>query len=449
MNENIQEPIPPVGNMQLENLERQSFPVPENAPAVDTPNPNNAPDNGHYRRAVVQRGAGEAFHINRPQDGPRAAHRNRAKIVRRPQVVIVIPQWFSDFFLVQKAWKTVLFSLGLVAAIGLSVYFAREAIVLDSESAAMAASGYGNINMANVIVAPPVGTKLPRVVETHLANFEEPLGDDDIPFFWHIPRAGGKTIMSIIGTCLNLVQAADVGGRDDNTQSKEFEIIETETGRFANLDTYTIEGIEAAKKVNFIADGKVDAVTSPYPVYAASLFAPKRQGRLFTFIRHPVDRANSYFHYISQADFDPNYSPDLADVSIDDYAKTPRDRPEFNWMTKSLTNKFDVPSNELTEDDLNVAKEFLKDKFVIGLLDNKGDSMLRFEMYFKWQYEQADDKICEEKLLHWTYHNQNTHPDIEPGSEAYVWLERRNYLDMQLYEYAKVLFIEQEKFFYQ
>jgi hypothetical protein len=34
----------------------------------------------------------------------------------------------------------------------------------------------------------------------------------DIPFYWHIPRAGGGTVNDIFGECLSLALATDAGG---------------------------------------------------------------------------------------------------------------------------------------------------------------------------------------------------------------------------------------------
>ena len=51
--------------------------------------------------------------------------------------------------------------------------------------------------------------------------------------------------------------------------------------------------------------------------------------------RHPVDRAVSMFFYIQIADWEPTYNPELAKMTISEYAVSPN--IENNWMVRTLT----------------------------------------------------------------------------------------------------------------
>ena len=57
------------------------------------------------------------------------------------------------------------------------------------------------------------GTALSRHLE-FLVDVDEPRMEGDVPLFFHIPRSGGSTIKDILGMCLNLVAASDVGARN-------------------------------------------------------------------------------------------------------------------------------------------------------------------------------------------------------------------------------------------
>lgn len=49
---------------------------------------------------------------------------------------------------------------------------------------------------------------------SNLAETSTPSTDAETPLFWHVPRAGGSTMKDIMGQCLGLVSASEVGVRD-------------------------------------------------------------------------------------------------------------------------------------------------------------------------------------------------------------------------------------------
>lgn len=150
-------------------------------------------------------------------------------------------------------------------------------------------------------------------------------------------------------------------------------------------------------------------------------------------------------------------------------------------MVRTLVGKIDSwtsnsrgpfrPPVPLTRDDLDVAKEILRRKCVIGLLEEKGESIKRFEKFFGWNAEArreslllleggemgmaeeaqaarwrdnvVKDEECADRLLHWRWENKNRHPVPEEGSPAYNLLEGKNRYDIELYLYARQLFDEQ------
>ncbi|KAL9188759.1 hypothetical protein ACHAXT_007137 [Thalassiosira profunda] len=115
---------------------------------------------------------------------------------------------------------------------------------------------------------------------------------------------------------------------------------------------------------------------------------------------------------------------------------------ENNWMVRFLTNEL---SGELSEDNLTVAKEVLRQKCLVGLLEEKGESFERMLNYFGWQPKNDDELECLEKKLEYAWSMKHKHPKVESGTRALI--EEANQLDLRLYEYAKDLFTEQAELF--
>lgn len=159
-------------------------------------------------------------------------------------------------------------------------------------------------------------------------------------------------------------------------------------------------------------------------------------------VRNPIERAVSLFHYLGVAHWEPTYDPDLGYISIEMYARSKR--VEHNWMVRFLSNELE---GDLTEAHLAIAKEVLRQKCLIGLLEQKTESFVRFEKYFGWGPKNEDERDCRDKLLHWGWSNKHSHPDVEEGSPVWELLYTKNSLDMKLYEYAKQLFQEQSSIF--
>ncbi len=160
-------------------------------------------------------------------------------------------------------------------------------------------------------------------------------------------------------------------------------------------------------------------------------------------MRDPIERAVSLFHYLAIASWEPTYDPSLATMSIEMWARS-EDRIEYNWMTRFLSNNL---TGNLTQHDLNIAKEILRKKCLIGFLEAKDESMMRFQKYFDWDMNDSQTRECAERFLDWGWSNKNSHPPIEFDSQAYHLLVKSNEYDLELYEYAELLFEAQAKLF--
>jgi hypothetical protein len=164
---------------------------------------------------------------------------------------------------------------------------------------------------------------------------------------------------------------------------------------------------------------------------------------MFTIMRDPIERAVSLFHYLSIADWEPTYSPSLATMSIEMWARS-NDRIEYNWVTRFLSNNL---KGDLTQNDLDVAKEILRKKCLIGFLEAKEESMMRLQKYFNWEMKDYKTRECAERILDWGWSNKHSHPQVDYDSPTYELLVKNNIYDLELYEYAKELFQAQSKLF--
>ena len=215
---------------------------------------------------------------------------------------------------------------------------------------------------------------------------------------------------------------------------------------FVNIDTHSVEGIQHAKEIGFPESGLAEVIITTFVHEVNDLGSFSHMLRFFTVLRHPIERAISMFYYIQVADWEATYHPELQNMTIEEYALS--NRAEDNWMTRMLANN---PTDELEDEDLAIAKEVLRRKFIIGLIDKMEESMDRFERFFRWSYRvnPENQEACREQLLTGgggSNRNINaidkTHP--KEGSKGWKLLAEKNRFDLKLYDYARKLFDEQE-----
>jgi len=289
-----------------------------------------------------------------------------------------------------------------------------------------------------------------------LANVDEiPIQKAHVPLLFYIPRSGGSTIRDILGDCYGLVQASDAGA--GHTDDKKLQVLpkgnkdhndinENDSGNsnannndgqppFVNVDTTTPYGIHRAQDLGLIQAEMVEFVFTKHLHPTTTLFNGDQKAHMFTLVRDPLERAVSMFHSFQHTDGAAD-DPDLAHVSIEMYARS--NRLDHNMMVRFLTNEL---IDNLTEEHLVTAKEILKKKCLVGLLEKIDESLERFEQYFGFH---GDNTLvtneCKDRYLHWGWKNRHDHPMLQEGSTAYKLLFRKNELDIKLYEYAKELF---------
>jgi hypothetical protein len=283
-----------------------------------------------------------------------------------------------------------------------------------------------------------VKTALSSAVESGLAGvYSKDPNHSDLPFLWYVPRSGGGMVKNILSNCKDLVVASEVGAAVANSgNQQQLQVIDVGGHKYLNVDTTTEAGIVKAKALGLAASGKANLVISPRMEEAASLFGPSKKGRAFTMLRHPVERAVSMFHFLKK-----HKVPAVASMELEDYCRSPH--VENNWMVRMLSNKM---AGEVSEDDLDTAKKLMKEKMVVGLLEQKEESMRRFEYHFGWRYTENPQRqsACRTRILVGDYRtNESAKGKVQEGGQAWSLLMWQNKLDMKLYKYAKALFLQQ------
>uniref|UniRef100_A0A7S4HHZ9 Sulfotransferase domain-containing protein n=1 Tax=Odontella aurita TaxID=265563 RepID=A0A7S4HHZ9_9STRA len=320
----------------------------------------------------------------------------------------------------------------------------------SSEDAALRPAPLVSRSLPSEVVPP--SSLLDPVVDSNLADLDGPPFDPayETPLYWHVIKAAGTTVQAVFSGCWDLSLASGVGRGHEDEETLRIMKIPGLTGHYLNVNTASPPGIERAAALGLAQSGLADAIVSPrFAPVAALLFEPPFRGRLFALFRHPIDRAVSMFYYLQTANWEPSYQETWGDMTLLEYSEH---HSEKDWMVHMLAGKTRGPA---TEEDLEVAKEVLRRKCLVGLVHRMDESVQRFESYFGWDRRaDPDDKVksrqrkrCTENLLHGGANRGQEHPRAEEGSEEWEVLMRANRLDIQLFEYAEGLFEEQGRLF--
>lgn len=252
--------------------------------------------------------------------------------------------------------------------------------------------------------------------DSHFSKVGDAKKMNEVPIFFHFPKCGGTSMKAYmrnhlhfnvvdVGRCLKLAK------QNGATQPAESCALE--------VHAQISEGNAAISLTDLDAAAKVFSLSSNYV------------GRIFTMIRHPVDRAVSNYYYCRVATWENCYEdaqryPTLASA-VEEKAIT------NNPYTRVLSTISDKGY------DLDAAKEVLQNFFLIGLTEHYTESTYRFKQFFT--SPAADFVEFREENVPKT--NSNSHPSLHPGEP--LWHQIATFVadDIHLYDLAKKLFHEQ------
>lgn len=291
---------------------------------------------------------------------------------------------------------------------------------------------------------PPV---LPLHLQTNLDSASiDHNHDHGTPFYFHILKSGGTSVKDIYAKCYGVVVANEVGTKNRAVEEDELQIVDNDGARYVNVDTTEWEGILRAKRLGFMKSQMADVIFSPLVnEIAAEVFTPEVPGKMFTIFRDPVERVISLFYYLQTATWEPTYNPALQQMTLEEYANSTL--IESNWMVRTLSGK---RTGQLTEEDITLAMQIVKEKCVVGLLDHFEESLERFDEYFGFRPNDDESIECRNDLLARGGSNSNgshKREQLDPESPALRTIQKKNRADTLLYAYVQKLFEEQRHWF--
>jgi len=264
---------------------------------------------------------------------------------------------------------------------------------------------------------PPVDRDM---LPLYLRDTNSLQGDNDLVFFWHIPKASGSTVKNIMNFCFDLKRAEKLN---------EHPSMDYARNNVLNMDTSSPEGLSFSFANQIVNSGKVDVIVSNYFLSGAALFTDIHNGKTFTILRHPIELALSLFHYRRKATWERSYRKEWMQLSFTQYVNS--DQYMDSWMVRQLTGT--MPWVKLNENHLYRAKEILKQKIFVGIMSEMDETLRQFKAHFGWE---ETTPYCAYNYLHSTPTNANGHGPMQGGRGGKTW-------NMSLYHYALELFAEQ------
>ncbi len=286
------------------------------------------------------------------------------------------------------------------------------------------------------------------------------------PFYWHVAKAGGTTIKDLYLQCYTLITASEIGGNLENNEEnggggeEDYLRIVHANGstNHINVDISTVDGILRAQSLHLVQSHIPQLIFTPLFYESTTyLFDSQNKGIMFGMFRNPIDRVISLFYYLQEATWEPTYNPIFKNMTLLEYANS--SLLEANFITRSLVNKFTGP---LSHDDLEQAKEILRRKCIIGIVEDFDTSITGFDaslnlvpnlhVYTELEDESFENrkqfvKTCIQQLKSEGGSNKHKHEKVEKDSEVYKILETKNGWDMSLWAYIKKLYHEQKEEF--
>jgi len=286
---------------------------------------------------------------------------------------------------------------------------------------------------------------------SNLADVWDPMLPTDTPTFWYETKGGGTTISYTFSFCLGIVLANHLVPLTtlENTTVDVYPVGKQLSfpfqRRYVNVRTETKNQISECNSRNLLESELADVIFTPWIVHAGEvLFKPERRSRAFAMFRHPVKRVIDQFFYRQHATFDTSsFDESLARMTLHEFITS--DKVVENFEVRTLLKIED--SFAITQADVQLAKEILRQKFLIGIFEWFEASMTRYEQYFGW-WEDLDVlnnytiNNCHFRVVEGMDHVGNF-PKVPTLEESENILRTRMWADIELYQYAKTLFSEQ------
>lgn len=160
-------------------------------------------------------------------------------------------------------------------------------------------------------------------------------------------------------------------------------------GKYVDVESRPQDIVRAGNE-RLVQSGKVDIIFSSFPNFAVEqLFDEEHKTRILAMFRHPVDRLVSKFFYLGIATWERTYREDWKDMDPLEWVQT--QNSDNNHMVKKLAGK--VQRDTATVDDLIIAKETIRSRFIVGLMHEMEESIERFNIVMGESVQTIDIQI--------------------------------------------------------
>jgi hypothetical protein len=216
--------------------------------------------------------------------------------------------------------------------------------------------------------------------------------------FLHIPKSGGITFDSVLRR-----QYQNVYNMPVSNDKIDLE-------RFSELPEFEREGI--------------DVLRGHFKFGVHRYFKPNQEIKYITLLRNPVDRVISNYYYIlSQPKHYLYKEVTNKRLSLKEYALSNIARDLDNGQLRQLISR-EVEINSCRDELLDEAMNNLRTSFAsFGILERYDETLLLFKTKLGWRNYPFYKKL-----------NETDKPAIK--TEDRIAIERRNMLDMKLYQWA-------------
>jgi hypothetical protein len=243
-------------------------------------------------------------------------------------------------------------------------------------------------------------------------------------------HAAGTSSKEIFTQCFHLSRAEQI------SMPESYEII----NHILNVDTSTIAGISRAKDFGIVENHMVDVVTSSHLHEGSTLLTEMHKGRLFVLMRHPVDTAISLFFYLGRATWESTHKQEFNNMTLYEYATLEDQGLRVdNWMTRYLSRKLKGP---LDENDIQLAKDIISQKALIGLTEDYEESLKRFDSFHGLGTWPKNGKNCVDEHIH-AKANLNKHQSFGNDTKEWKALAAANKADIEVFEFAQTIYVKQ------
>ncbi|KAL7469749.1 hypothetical protein ACHAXS_010016 [Conticribra weissflogii] len=344
--------------------------------------------------------------------------------------------------------------------------------------------------------------QLPSFIEDNIADVDSHLMPPQMetPLFWHVPKAGGTAIQHLYW-CMGLTLANEVGAnpkfkRHNKKDVEAFQPWKNLPNRVVNVDTTTKKGLMRAASMHLLGahNENIDytnvenfnkdtvpetelVLSGEFQLSVDLLYSPQHKARVFGLFRHPVHRAASMFYYLQKATWEPTYNPAYKKMTLTQYAM--KTGGENNYVVRKLVDK--TYRETINDEDLEKAKRIVKEKMIVGIMDEFEESVHRFNAVMGIDESNPENRECFEKYAAAEHEatkqerqdanrefakderqnaakklresnnpdgrNSNVHPEVSMKSPAWNSIVKNNLYDVRLYQYVRALFDEQKSLF--